>query len=134
MALMLTYKHGSARFAMERYFCPQLSWIGLYSEDVARLRRRHAASDQGGEEPLSDMFQPFTARDRAFANGLMRRPEVEKDRSLLREAAEMLRAAQKLEIEALQSLGPTALVDYVVEKVVVLGGLGDASQVNDSSY
>jgi len=137
MSLMLTYKHGSARFAMERYFCPQLVWIGLSSEDVAVLQRQHmmvngnalidggrADQSQPRVDPLIDEYQPFTARDRATADGLMHRTS---DTQLLQEVTEMLRGARKLEIEAIHSLGPSALVDFLVHKIVVLGALHPAT-------
>eukprot|EP00965_Chrysotila_dentata_P216596 6189463-Pleurochrysis_carterae.AAC.2 len=37
LAVMLTYKHSSATFAIERYKCPEMVWIGLGCADVARM-------------------------------------------------------------------------------------------------
>ena len=71
------------------------------------------------EKSLADEYQPFTKRDRAVAKGLLQRPEVEKDESLKREVLSMLEGSRKLEIEALHSFGPTALIDYLVEKVIL---------------
>ena len=114
LCLMLAYKHGTARLALEaRACCPSLHWIGLRAADVGAATEEDDAS---GLPP--DAFQPFTARDRAVCAGLRRRPCVARSPALLAEVGAMEERQCKVEIEALYWRGLGSLSAFLERKIL----------------
>lgn len=125
VALMLTYKLGTARYALEQNAsCPALQWLGLRAADVVQRRQGFGLGVgstivEGSEEGLpADAFQPFTARDRAVLTGLMRRPAVNQSEDLMQELRAMEESAFKVEIEALYCRGFEFLSRFIQSKIV----------------
>lgn len=118
-------------FALDAYCCPELVWAGLHSSDVLRLERgappdfyptlpdSAASHSQATPATLSPSdFQPFTSRDRAVVEGLLRRPAVARDHVLWAEAEAMRADGRKLELEALHALGPDFFAYFLRDKIM----------------
>ena len=116
IALMLTYKHGSANHALEHEACtPSLQWLGLRSKDVLRSR----SHDHDGNMGLpADAFQHFTSRDHAVLAGLTRRAAVRMSSDLMQEVEHMQDASCKVEIEALYCHGFAFLSHFIRQKIL----------------
>ena len=123
LCLMLAYKHGSARLALEaRACCPSLHWIGLHAADVGTATEED--DDASGLPP--DAFQPFTALDRALCAGLRCRLCVARSPVLLAEVGAMEKRQCKVEIEALACRGFGSLGALLERKLCKI--LSEASQ------
>ena len=89
-----------ATFALDGYCCPHVVWAGLSTADVLRLEEPSAEpgpSNPGPERPTlaSSNFQPFSERDRAVMEGLLRRPVVAEHEPLRMEAVAMQAQGRK---------------------------------------
>jgi meiotic recombination protein SPO11 len=123
LSVMLSYKFGSARLALEaRACCPSVHWIGLHAADVGAATVED--DDASGLPP--DVFQPFTPLDRALCAGLRCRPCVARSPVLLAEVGAMEERQCKVEIEALACRGFGALGTLLERKICKI--LCEASQ------
>ena len=116
VALMLTYKHGSASFGLEHYHCAHAEWLGVRSTDVDELLREAA-----GRARLDEALQPFTRRDAALADRLLDRATVQADDELCAQVRMMAQKQKKLEIEAVYDCGFDFLVHFLVGRIVGSG-------------
>ena len=91
LGVLLTYKHGSPRFALdETQWCvPALKWLGMRREDVGR------------RDLAPDFFQPFVEADESRARGLLACEMLRGAPAYRAEVAYMLERRLKLELESI---------------------------------
>ena len=91
LGVLLTYKYGSPRFALdETQWCvPALKWLGMRREDVER------------RDLAPDVFQPFVEADESRARGLLASEMLKYAPAYRAEVAYMLERRRKLELESI---------------------------------